>query len=108
MHPISFNQAWLFVSIAITVLLLWLEHWFPYPFKAHVMFNYTLGVSAILVGITVYCITQNMVVNIVIVWTFSIVGGVAVGLAYLIDKGIALLWILRDWLRDERKRQSHH
>ncbi len=103
MHPISFNQAWLFVSIAITVLLLWVEHWFPFPFKAHVMFNYSLGVGAILVGITVYCITQNMVVNIVIVWTFSIAGGAAVGFAYLIDWGVNSF--LR--LRDERKRQNH-
>jgi hypothetical protein len=95
----SFDTERLAVSIAITVLLLWVEHWFPYPFKAHPIFNYSLGVSAILAGITVYCITQNMIVNIIIVWTFSLAGGVAVGSAYLID------WALNSTLRrrDERE-----
>jgi hypothetical protein len=99
MRPMSFNTEWLTVSIAITVLLLWVEHWFPYPIKAHPIANYSLGVSAILVGITIYCIIQNMVVSIVIVWTFSLAGGVAVGLAYLID------WALNSTLRrhDERR-----
>ncbi len=99
MRPISFNQEWLFVSIAITVLLLWVEHWFPYPFKAHVMFNYSLGVGAILAGITVYCIVQGMVLNVVLVWTFSVAGGAAVGIAYLID------WTLNSILRRRNERE---
>lgn len=95
----SFNPEWLAVSIAITVLLLWVEHWFPYPIKAHQVVNYTLGVSAILIGITVYSITQGMIANIFIVWTFSFAGGSAVGAAYLID------WALNSTLRrhDERE-----
>lgn len=99
MRPMSFSNEWLAVSIAITVLLLWVEHWFPYPIKAHPIANYTLGVTAILTGITIYSVTQGMIANIVIVWTFSFAGGVAVGLAYSID------WALNSILRrhDERK-----
>lgn len=83
MNPINFE--WLAVSMAITWLLLWLEHWFRYPFKRHVIFNYSAGVSAILIGITVYCVHERMVVSVLIVWAFSLIAGAAVGTAYLID-----------------------
>ncbi len=103
MGPMNFDTNWLLVSIAITVLLLWVEHWFPYPFKRHQLFNYSAGVTAILIGITAYCASQNMETNIVIVWIFSLSGGAAVGLAYLID------WALNAVLRrnDESKRPSN-
>ena len=92
----NFDFAWLIVSLAITVLILWLEHWFRYPFKRHVLFNYAAGVSAILIGITIYCTSQNMIVNIVIVWLFSLTGGAAVGIAYL--------W---DWTWNAKLRRRH-
>lgn len=101
MNPINFE--WLAASMAITWWILWVEHWFKYPFKRHVIFNYSAGVSAILIGITIYCLHEKMIVNVVIVWAFSLVGGVAVGAAYLID------WVSNSILRlrNEQPKNNH-
>lgn len=84
---------WMNASLVITALLLIVEHWFPAPVKWHAIVNYTLGVSAILTGQSLWFYKTGQLAVIRDTWLFAIIGGASVLLCYGID------WLLNTWVR---------
>ena len=96
MSPI--NYEWLTVSLGLTALILFVEHWIPTgPKRLHCIFNYVLGVSAILVGVTLYFFKTGRGLTAVEVWLFAIVGGMAVIFAYGWD------WLMNRLAKDNEE-----
>ena len=69
-------------GIIVTVLALWLGHWFKWPRKLRVLESYTYGVGAIYLGILMWMGWQPMYAKLL---AFPLVAGAAVGIAYLYD-----------------------
>lgn len=73
------------LALAVTALILLLEHWFPWPRRFHQLVNYTLGSGGILAGVAIWLVSIGRPGDIFPLLGFYAAGGTAVLLAYAVD-----------------------
>lgn len=87
-----------YAGLILTMLLLLIGHWFPWPVKLHRLCAYVYGCVCILLGAAVWLLGEQPAL-----WRglcgLTAGAGLATGAGYLID------WILNLW---QRKRAADH
>ena len=83
-----FAREW-FDGLVVTISLLFIQHWFPWPRKLHRLETYMLGVGAILAGVYVWMLRAGCIEQWIELFVFCLVSGASVCISYLID------WLLK-------------
>lgn len=73
------------VGLALTALLLLVEHWFPWKRRPSDLVRYALGSGGVLVGLAVWLGYHGEWITLLRILSFYIVGGVAVIIAHVHD-----------------------
>jgi hypothetical protein len=84
----NFNTTW-FVALTITILLLAVAHWFPWPWwngrKLPRLVAYSLGCGCLLTGIIIYLSSVNTSLILPVALLF-ILPGIAVFICWALDR----------------------
>ena len=81
----------LYAGTGLTVLLLLVGHWFPWPRPLSRLWAYAYGVGSILAGLAVWLLVSGQYVVMLGVALVAVAGGVAVVVAYQIDHIVRLM-----------------
>jgi len=79
---------WFWVGVAISALLLFVGHWFPWPTELHKLAAYVYGVVSIVLGYSIWQLKaggQDGVANVAGLVIIVVISGWAVFTAYGID-----------------------
>jgi len=76
---------WFFAGVALSALLLFVGHWFPWPKELHKLAAYVYGVLSIYAGATLWLLQAGQPTIVVGLGVIIGVSGVAVFAAYGID-----------------------
>ena len=92
-----------YAGLGLTVLLLLVGHWFPWPCPLPRLWSYAYGVGSILAGIAVWLLVSGQYIVMGGISAIACAGGVAVVLAYQVDRIVLL--IRQGW---KAERMLHH
>lgn len=83
-------------GLFVTVAILAIAHWFPWPARLHRLAAYAIGVGAILAGVAVWLIPTGQAA---LFWQFA---------AFAVAGGIitAVCWGI-DWILNQMQRNRH-
>jgi hypothetical protein len=79
---------YLVFGVGLTVLLLLVGHWFPWPVKLHRLAAYTVGSGSVLAGAALWLLLSNqggILFGLIVLYA---AGGATTALAYVIDNAL--------------------
>ena len=88
-----------YAGLGLTVLLLLVGHWFPWPRPLPLLWKYTYGTCSIVAGVAVWLLVSGQCAIMLGVTLITLAGGIAVIAAYQIDH---VVWLMRmGWKADQ-------